>query len=187
MALMTLKDKRKKFVEEEAKKTALNVARKGFSRINERDNVILAQDINECLATKYGITYQEDDQGNLVYFYIGTDYEEAERRRVEICAMEMAQDVIENGYVIAKPRRKSRFSEQVNDMLKTMFHISKCSYDDEYDIYFLSSSNPEKIKKRAKEKMKETKKSILNILKNGEDGEDRLLMKILEMLSSETR
>lgn len=185
MALM--KDKRKKFVEEEAKKTALDVARKGFSRIRERDNEILAQDINECLATKYGITYQEDDQGNLVYFYIGTDYEEAERRRVELCAMEMAQDVVENGYVIAKPRRKSRFSEQVNDMLKTMFHISKCSYDDEYDIYFLSSSNPEKIKKRAKEKMKETKKSILNILKNGEDGEDRLLMKILEMLSSETR
>lgn len=187
MALMTLKDKRKKFVEEEAKKTALNVARKGFSRISERDNQILAQDINECLATKYGITYQEDDQGNLVYFYKGTDYEEAERRRVELCAMEMAQDVVENGYVIARPRRKSQFSEQVNDMLKTMFHISKCSYNDEYDIYFLSSSNPEKIKKRANEVMKDTKKRILDMLENSEDGEDRLLMKILEMLSSETR
>ncbi len=185
MALMTLKDKRKKFVEEEAKKTALNVAKKGFSHIHARDNVILAQDINECLATKYGITYQEDDQGNLVYFYKGTDYEEAERRRVELCAMEMAQDVVENGYVIARPRRKSQFSEQVNDMLKTMFHISKCSYNDEYDIYFLSSSNPEKIKKRANEVMKDTKKRILDMLENSEDGEDRLLLKILEMLSSE--
>ena len=186
---MTLKESRKKIVETEAKKAALSVAKHGFCHMKKSDREIrVAQDIDECLAKKYGIVCQEDDQGDLIYFYKGTNYEEAEKRRVESCAKELAQDVIVEGYVIAKPKKRSHFSHQVNAVLESKFNISSCKYDDGYYIYFLSSSDPERIKKRANAAIKGANDDILRIvlrLEGSEKGEDRLLMKLLEMLSSE--
>lgn len=188
---MTLKESWKRTVEREAKKTALCVAERGFCHVEKGDRETqVEQDINECLAKKYGIIYQEDDQEDLLYFYKGTDYAEAEKRRVESCATELALSVIADGYVIAKPRNKSRFSDKVNAMLESRFHISRCEFNEEYDMYFLSSSNPERMKKKVNAVMQDTKKEILHMilqLEGSEKGEDRLLMKILEMMSSETR
>lgn len=186
---MTLKESRKKIVETEAKKAALSVAKNGFYHLRKGDREIrVAQDIDECLAKKYGIVCQEGDQGDLIYFYKGTDYEEAEQRRIESCAAGIAQDVIVEGYAIAKPKSRSRFTYQVNDLLESKFNISSSEYDDGYDIYFLSSSDPERVKKKARAKMKGANDDILRIvlrLEGSEKGEDRLLLKILEMLSSE--
>lgn len=188
---MALKEIWKKNVEREAKKTALCVAEQGFCYIQKGDREIrVDQDTNECLANKYGIIYQEDDQEGVLYFYKGTDYAEAEKRRVESWAIELVRDVITDGYVVAKPVKRSQFTDKVNAMLESRFHISRCAYDEEYDIYFLSSSNPEKIRKKVKAVMQDTKNEILQMilqLKGSEKGEDRLLMKILEMMSSETR
>lgn len=187
---MTLKESRKKIVETEARKAALSVVKHGFYYLKKGDREIrIAQDIDECLEKKYGIVCHKDNQGNLIYFYKDTDYEEAEKRRIESCAIELAQDVIMEGYVIAKSKQRSRFSHQVNAVLESKFNISSCKYDDGYYIYFLSSSDPERIKKRANADMKGANDDILRIvlrLEGSEKGEERLLMKLLEMMSSET-
>lgn len=175
---------RKDMVQSRAKEIALEVANHGitFGESEEErksdDHVI--RSIHECLYHKYRITNKKLDETTYLYYFSSQTEEGVMQIYIRKEAIRIANAVISHEYVITIPNPNIipylRCSKEVDEYLEKEFKIVHKEFEGERQIYFLASSNEDKIMKNAHAQIEEEEKRS----KKQDDSFLRMLLSILK-------
>lgn len=171
---------RKAMIQSHAKEIALEVANEGIAFVTSEgeEEERITGDIQKCLFYKYGITNEQLDTGFYMYYFSSKTEEEVAQIFIQSQAQIIANEVISYEYVISMPNPnvipRLLFLEEVDEYLEKEFKIIHRRFDAERNIYFLASSNEDKIMKDAHAQIEEEKKS-----KKQDDSFLRMLLSIL--------
>lgn len=173
---------RKDMVQSRAKEIALMVANHGitFGESEEErksdDHVI--RSIHECLYHKYGITNKKLDETTYLYYFSSQTEERVMQIYIRKEAIRIANEVISYEYAVTSSNPNLipylRCSKEIDEYLEKEFKIVHKEFEGERKIYFLASSNEDKIIKDAHAQIEEEKKS-----KKQDDSFLRMLLSIL--------
>lgn len=156
---------RKAMIQSHAKEIALGVANEGiaFATSEGEEEERITGDIQKCLFYKYGITNEQLDTGFYMYYFSSKTEEEVAQIFIQSQAQIIANKVISYEYVISMPNPnvipRLRFLEEVDEYLEKEFKIIHRRFDAERNIYFLASSDEDKIIKKAHAQIDEEEKA----------------------------
>lgn len=156
---------RKDMVQSRAKEIALMVANHGitFGESEEErksdDHVI--RSIHECLYHKYGITNKKLDETTYLYYFSSQTEERVMQIYIRKEAIRIANEVISYEYAVTSSNPNLipylRCSKEIDEYLEKEFKIVHKEFEGERKIYFLASSNEDKIMKDAHAQIEEEK------------------------------
>lgn len=174
--------RRKEIVEFNARECAETIVEEGFSILeygkSERE-ISMIKSIQMCLYHKYGISNKQIGEGLYLYYFSSMTEEEVKKVIIQSYARDFASNIIHNGFIVAWPNTNINpylsFNEEVDEYIEKEFKIVHKEFEGERQIYFLASSNEDKVIKEAYAQIEEEEKKS----KKQKDSFLRMLLSIL--------